>query len=210
VLRSVSSLDSRGVLCFRWARVTVLPHRLHLKASLSFLGQSASSPIRISSSLHLLHSSMIHPEGSIGIDRARRQDVQWWLRGPLRVLHPSPALPYSWRLAWAAPRDTIETGGPPGPLGCPPPYDPRGAAIGPTLVHKTTVSRRLQREVGGTFFPFRSLTLRSRFRVAISSPSNRSGSKASPSRQMDLELTPAMCAQDMPGGTCAVIAELLS
>ena len=163
------------------------PHRLHVRVSLCSLGQSASSPSRISSSLHLLHSSTIHPEGSIA-----RSDKMFNAGSEGRSVSFIPLLLFLLHDGWSGPHRTIQSiRGAHGPLGCPPPYDPRGAAIGPTL-------------------PFGSLTLRSRFRVAISSPSNRSGSKASPSRQMDLELTPAMCAQDMLGGTCAVIAELLS
>src|ERR671910_73676 len=125
-----SDLMVEVVSSTRSARITVLPHPLQPKASLCSLGQSSSSLRRVKCSPHPLHSRTICPEGSI-VRSNNFFDV-------FRV-SVIPLL---------APHDRIITGGPHKPLGLPPPYDPGGAAIGPTLPQQTTISCRVQREAG--------------------------------------------------------------
>src|SRR5215207_10240444 len=126
-----SALMVWAVPSTRWARVTVLPHPPQPKASLCSLGQSSSSPRRVKCSPHPLHSRTICPEVSTECSSPTPcQD------SPDSCMSFIPLLPLLLCGGTHRARATIDTGGPHGPLGLPPPYDPGGATIEPTLSHR--------------------------------------------------------------------------
>src|SRR5215218_10488738 len=67
----------------------------------------------------------------------------------------------------------IDTGGPHGPLGLPPPENPGRAAIGPTHPHRNHFFRPAARSTYLNLLPFPSLTLRYRFKLFASTSTKR-------------------------------------
>src|SRR5215203_2351413 len=127
----------------RWARVTVSPHPLQPKASLCSLGQSSSRPSRNKCSPHPPHSRTICPDASTQCSspspcQDSSDDCMSFI----------PSCPSFFMAALIEPAIQSIRVGLMSPLGLPPPYGPGGAAIGPPSPIETTISCRLQREVG--------------------------------------------------------------
>src|SRR5215216_2158465 len=121
----------------RWASVTVSPHPLQPKASLCSLGQSSSRPSRNKCSPHPPHSRTIRPDAST--QRSSPSPCQDSSDDCMSFI---PSCPSFFMAALIEPAiQSIDTGGPHEPLGLPPPYDPGGAAIGPTHPHRNHLFR---------------------------------------------------------------------